>query len=134
MKQNNTATPAAPQISQRAALARLANVTAPRPAPASFCYVACTFAASNAHSPARELPARFSFDATNDTQAREVVEAVQALGYTVKSAVFIGENRSFIPLILASPETDDAAARHPANRSRRVMGRAAPLYTEVSAA
>lgn len=134
MKQNNTAPAAPARLSQRAALARLANVTAPRPAPASFCYVACTFAASNAHSPARELPARFSFDAGDETQAREVVAAVQALGYTVKSALFVGENRSFVPIILASPETDDAAAKHTGNRSRRVMGHAAPLYTEVSAA
>lgn len=132
MKQNNTSP--APQMSQRAALARLSTVTAPRPSPAPFCYVAARWLPSpDAAAPLRELPARFSFDAKNETEAGEIVAAILALGYEVKTALFVGENRSFVPLILAAPETDTAAARHPANRSRRVMEHAAPLYTEQTA-
>lgn len=130
----NAATSPAPQISQRAAFSRLSTVTAPRPSPASFCYVACRFAPTSGEIPLRELPARFSFDAKNEGEAREVVNAVLALGYEVKSALFVTAARSFVPIILTAPETDDAAAKHPANRSRRVMGHAAPLYTEQTAA
>lgn len=134
MKTNTAASPA-PALSQRAALARLASVTAPRPSPASFAYVAARWLPSpDCAAPLRELPARFSFDAKSESAAREVVAAVVALGYEVKCAVFIGENRSFVPLILSAPETEDAAAKHPENTVRRVMGHAAPLYTEQSAA
>ena len=121
------------QSEQRAALARLASVTAPRPSPAPFCFVACTFAES-AGAPLRELPARSSFDAKSDGEAREVVAAVLALGYTVKAALFVTEGRGFVPLVLSAPETEDAAAKHAENRARRVMGRAAPLYTEQTTA
>ena len=120
----------ATQSEQRAALALLSKVTAPRPAPAAFCYVACAFMES-AGAPLRELPARFSFDAKDEKTAREVVAAVLCLGYTVKSALYVTEARGFVPVVLQAPETDDAAEKSPRNRARLVMGRSAPFYTRT---
>lgn len=127
---NNKTTAPASQLSQRAALARLAAVTAPRPSPAPFGFISCTFSASLGHAPARELPARFSFDAKNEGETGEILLAVISLGYTVKMALFVRENRSFFPLFVSEPETADAAAKHGENTVRRVMGHSAPLYTE----
>lgn len=126
--------PAETDLARKAALRRLSTVTAPFPS-GSFGFVACRFPWKPGQpAPLRELPARFSFDAKNETQAGEILAAVLALGYEVKSALFIGANRSFVSLFTAAPETDDAAAKHPANCSRRVMGHFAPLYTETAAA
>lgn len=128
MKTTNTA-PARTQSEQKAALSRLSSVTAPRPSPAPFCYIACTFSAASGEIPLRELPARFSFDAATEESAREVVAAVLALGYTVKSALYVNAARGFVPLVLADPEP--VTEKAPKNRVRLIMGHSAPLYTRA---
>lgn len=123
--------PAETDLARKAALRRLSTVTAPFPS-GSFGFVACRFPwKPEQPPPLRELPARFSFDAKNETEAGEVLAAVLALGYEVKAALFLTEGRGFVPLFLAEPETQAPAEKAPRNRARLDMGRAAPLYTRA---
>jgi len=54
---------------------------------------------------------------------------VLALGYAVKSALFVTAARGFVPLVLAEPEP--VTEKAPKNRVRLVMGHAAPLYSRA---